>query len=226
MMSIADVLASSCWDVANGRLPGVRTDPKHESPIEEVCARHIKEHLAPEAKCVAQAVCKAGVGVTRRVDFVLVRGESRVGIECDGAEYHRDAYQRDRDRDCSILTNSSLRGIVRVRGSDLNHQMDGVLHYLRTFAPEMFASDRERSSGTDWFAANVGRRGVLPVCRFKVSARDLDGVPAEWLERGEIQGIARIRPGLLILEAKPPNFGFHAQERSKERPMTDMPDWY
>ncbi len=215
-MSLGDVLASSCWQVAGGRLPGIKTDPKHESPIEEVCARHLKQHLALEAKCVAQGVCKAGAGTTRRVDFVLVRGDSRVGIECDGAEYHRDTFRDDQERDRAILTASSLRAIVRLRGIDLNHQMDAVLQYLKAFAPEMFSANREHSSGLDWFAANLGHRIILPVCRFKVSTDDLDGVPVEWLEYEEIRGIARVAPGILIFEAKASNFGFQSPEKPKE----------
>ncbi|TAN29638.1 MAG: hypothetical protein EPN31_06055 [Castellaniella sp.] len=111
-------------------------DPPYDSPIEdEFAQRYVKyaaDNVEMRTQVDAPTLCGRFV-----VDFVLSTPSGhRVGIECDGKEFHDE--HRDEWRDAMIIGDGVLDDIYRVRGSDIVHNMDDVLYLLANFEPDLF----------------------------------------------------------------------------------------
>ena len=71
------------------------------------------------------------------LDFAVQFNNEKVGIECDGTDYH-DAF-RDEFRDSLILGTRQVDVIYRFRGPDLFYHMEDCLYLLSQWEPIMFS---------------------------------------------------------------------------------------
>ncbi|HEX7241201.1 MAG TPA: hypothetical protein VF263_13085 [Longimicrobiaceae bacterium] len=115
-------------------------DPPYESPLEDSFAWHTVKYLAPQVRFEKQVEVLTRWGVFR-MDFVLDTGKRRVGLECDGKDFH-DPW-RDRRRDALILGTGVVGAIYRFPGSAVYHAPEACLYGLAGFEPDGF-SDRGR----------------------------------------------------------------------------------
>jgi hypothetical protein len=73
------------------------------------------------------------------IDFVLTTSDgNRVGIECDGREFHDES--RDEWRDAMILGEGHVDAIYRLRGSDITYYMEDILYLMAVLEPRFFSS--------------------------------------------------------------------------------------
>src|SRR6185437_14036254 len=111
--------------------------PPYDSPIEDQFAQHYVKYAGDDVAMSPQVKIKTICG-TFIVDFVLTTPAGcRVGIECDGKEYH-DA-SRDEWRDAMVLGDHHLDAMYRIRGSDITYHLDDVLYLLSVLEPNLFA---------------------------------------------------------------------------------------
>lgn len=122
--------------------PALIYDPPYDSPIEELFAHNAIKYLAEDVYLEKQ-VDVPTIGPTFRLDFVLTRDCQRIGVECDGREFH-DEY-RDEWRDALILASGAIDIIYRFRGADLTYHIEDLL-YLMSGADPSFFSDRGRTN--------------------------------------------------------------------------------
>jgi very-short-patch-repair endonuclease len=155
-------LRAEQMDLTRTPSKGVR-DLKHFLEFAERGARALAEanqgsvgdFESPFEQAVAAALTKKGwelhsqVGVSAfRIDLAVVdpdaKGNYLVGIECDGATYHRSATARDRDK----LREHVLRGlgwqIVRVWSTDWWIDADGTIEKLDVTLRQVLESSRNR----------------------------------------------------------------------------------
>lgn len=103
-------------------------EPPYESPIEDLFALNIVKYLADDVVLTPQVevntICGRFV-----LDFVLWSPMvGRVGIECDGKEFH-DGH-RDEWRDAMILGGGLVDSIYRLRGSDIVYRLEDILYLI------------------------------------------------------------------------------------------------
>lgn len=113
-----------------------RYSPPYDSPIEDLLALYYVRYASDAVDLISQVEVKTLCGVFI-VDFVIRdRSGNRVGIECDGKEFHDES--RDEWRDAMILGEGHLDVIYRLRGSDLNYYVEDVLYLLAELEPGLF----------------------------------------------------------------------------------------
>jgi very-short-patch-repair endonuclease len=155
-------LRAEQMDLTRTPSKGVR-DLKHFLEFAERGARALAEanqgsvggFESPFEQAVAAALTKKGwelhsqIGVSAfRIDLAVVdpdaKGNYLVGIECDGATYHRSATARDRDK----LREQVLRGlgwqIVRVWSTDWWIDADGTVEKLDVTLRRLLESSQKR----------------------------------------------------------------------------------
>jgi len=78
-----------------------------------------------------------------RVDFVISRltGARKIGIECDGKDFHSAA--RDSKRDLAIVSTGALNRIYRISGRDIFAKIHDVLHLLSWQEPWLLSEKGE-----------------------------------------------------------------------------------
>lgn len=72
-----------------------------------------------------------------RIDFVLEAPGLKVGVECDGAEYHD--FTRDEWRDAMILGTDEIDFMYRLRGRDIQRHIEDVLFLISRNHPALFS---------------------------------------------------------------------------------------
>lgn len=110
--------------------------PPYDSPIEDEFARRYVKYAASDAVMTPQVAIKTICGAFVMDFFLSTASGYRVGIECDGKEYHEAS--RDEWRDAMILGSHGLDAIYRIRGSDIVHNLDDVLYLLSTLESPFF----------------------------------------------------------------------------------------
>ncbi len=107
--------------------------PPYESPIEDLFAYNVVKYLAEGIELIpqvpVQTICGRFV-----LDFVLrLPGVGKIGIECDGRDFHDES--RDEWRDAMILGAGSVDAIYRLRGCDIHHHIEDLLFLLSRLEP-------------------------------------------------------------------------------------------
>ncbi len=110
-------------------------DPPYESKIEEKFAYNIQKYLGFGVSFTKQVWVNT-LGGRYRLDFTMEREGVRIGLECDGKEYHCPA--RDRARDCNILETGFVSAIYRFQGKDINLNIEDSLFLLSLCEPDFF----------------------------------------------------------------------------------------
>ena len=117
-------------------------EPPYDSPIEEKFAWNVVKYLLSTVQLMPQYTVETLCGLFR-LDFVLESQDGRkIGIECDGKEFH-DEY-RDEWGDSMILGDSDIYAIFRFRGCDIKHHIEDLLYITNLEEPSIFG---ERGRG-------------------------------------------------------------------------------
>jgi hypothetical protein len=110
-------------------------DPPYDSPIEEKFAWALAKYLRPEITVTKQKDAPTRWG-NFRLDFLVTAGTRRVGVECDGVDYHD--IERDAWRDAVILGKGHADVIYRFKGADIHYAVDDLMYLLRKYEPHLF----------------------------------------------------------------------------------------
>ncbi|WP_338496606.1 hypothetical protein [Delftia tsuruhatensis] len=117
--------------------------PPYESPIEDLFAQHFLRYAAAGILFKPQHAVHTLCG-TFIVDFLILdQNGRRVGIECDGKEFHDRS--RDEWRDGMILGEAHLDAMYRFRGQDLHYACEDVMYFLCRMEPSVFAPSAPRN---------------------------------------------------------------------------------
>lgn len=111
--------------------------PPYESPIEDSFAWEFAKHLDPAHDLQKQVEVNTIVGGFR-LDFLVVTSQRKIGIECDGKEFHD--YTRDMFRDAIIIGCSDIESIYRFGGKDICFHLNDALYTLTLREPDLFSS--------------------------------------------------------------------------------------
>lgn len=112
--------------------------PPYESPIEESFARHFSEYASESISMTTQAHVNTICGLFI-LDFLITTSNGhRIGIECDGKEFHNES--RDEWRDGMILGGAHVDTIYRLRGADIHYRIEDLLLVLCNLEPGLFNS--------------------------------------------------------------------------------------
>lgn len=139
MRAIAEILPETLDAFVEGRVKKTFDESAYESPIERIFAWHAFKFLADDAELIPQVEVQTLCG-RFRLDFVIERGGRRIGVECDGADFHDLA--RDEFRDAAILQARTVSAIYRFRGADLFHRADSCVFHLARQEPWAFDGRR------------------------------------------------------------------------------------
>lgn len=125
-----------------------------DSPIEEDFLESFRHVAAPNITVEAQHECLTAIGKFR-LDFIACSktNDLKVGIECDGKEFH--TAERDVPRDKAIIDAGIVSRIYRLRGKDIYFRIHDTLHLLSTLNPSLFSErgirNLEQLSAPDYF---------------------------------------------------------------------------
>jgi hypothetical protein len=168
-----------------------------ESPLESLFFDQLLKQLPRGVPLQTQVLAETRCG-TFRLDMMATVQNRRVGIECDGKEYH-DEY-RDEWRDAMILGDGQADEIIRFRGCDLTYHLDDCMFLLSKIQPLLFfgrhsdvverlASDRARRFAvgeTDWRCGALLNYGFIDKSR----AEDFIDIRRRTVE-GLVTGVGR-----------------------------------
>jgi very-short-patch-repair endonuclease len=115
-------------------------EPPYESPIEDILAWNIIKYLSDSTVLTKQVEFQTICG-NFRVDFVAQNGRRRVGLECDGKDYHNEG--RDEWRDAILVGSRLLDAIYHFPGKGIYYHIEGCLAALLVWEPQLF-SERGR----------------------------------------------------------------------------------
>ena len=107
---------------------------KCESPIEHNFLHHFYKVESDNVSIKGQVNCQTNAGLFR-MDFVLEANSRKIGLECDGKQFHDK--QRDEIRDAAILETGFVEVIYRVPGKSLWFYPYEVLDLLRLKEPNL-----------------------------------------------------------------------------------------
>lgn len=109
---------------------------KCESPIEHDFLHCFYKVNAEDVSIESQVYCQTRAG-SFRLDFVIAKGRRRIGVECDGKNFHDK--KRDRLRDDAVLETGFVDTIYRVPGRSLWFFTYEVLDLLQGAEPSLFS---------------------------------------------------------------------------------------
>lgn len=115
-------------------------DPPYDSPLEDLFAYNMVKYLDQSVSFEKQMEVDTICGKFR-LDFAAISLTSRIGFECDGAEYHGTI--RDIWRDAMIVGSNTVDVVYRLRGKDLFYHMEDCLFIVSQLHPELY-SERGR----------------------------------------------------------------------------------
>ncbi|MBO1897593.1 hypothetical protein HNW13_017795 [Shewanella sp. BF02_Schw] len=132
--------------------------PPYDSPIENRFAMWFAKYADDSITLTSQVNASTLCGLFV-LDFVLEDDNGyRVGIECDGKEYHCE--NRDEWRDAMILGGGHIDVIYRLRGVDINYRIEDCLYLLAKLEPSFF-SERRLHGLVDLASDEVLRRSPI-----------------------------------------------------------------
>ena len=108
---------------------------KLESPLEEFFIHHLEKYISHQTVIIPQYKVKTVTG-NFRLDFVLQIGERKIGIECDGKDFHHEWH--DELRDAMILGGGAVDTIYRFRGKDIHTFIDDCIYIIYFYDKDLF----------------------------------------------------------------------------------------
>jgi len=118
----------------------LRPPLRADSPIEVLLDYHLAKYVDDAATIYSQYPVRTICGM-RFLDFVLERANVRVGLECDGRDFH--LYEKDLWRDAVILGTGEVDAIYRFSGSAITYRAADCLFAVAASDPVML-SERGR----------------------------------------------------------------------------------
>ena len=114
-----------------------------ESPIEEITYECLLKLINENTYIVLQKSIRTVSG-DFRLDIVLRKGEKEIAIECDGEEFHGSDKKQycDEWRDALILFSSKISSIFRLKGSDINADVYGLIFFVASKEPDFFCPEK------------------------------------------------------------------------------------
>ena|ERR1044071_7418384 len=109
-----------------------------DSPIEDIFYYEYQKVAAPGVRISRQFECSTKLG-TFYLDFLVELANRRIGIECDGKDFHDR--QRDDGRDRAIIEAGRIDCIYRLRGRDIYYHLHDAFDLMR-FREGSFFSQR------------------------------------------------------------------------------------
>ena len=117
-------------------------NPPYDSPIEDEFALTYTKYINENVDFRAQEIVYTKCGQFR-IDFIVeLEDKRKIGIECDGEEFHDKS--RDEWRDAAILGDTDVYGMYRINGADIQYHLEDVLYILSIWEPQLF-SERGRN---------------------------------------------------------------------------------
>jgi hypothetical protein len=107
-----------------------------ESLIETYFIEECLKHINRATMINGQVNFETSKGI-KRIDFVLTNSQIRMGIECDGSEFHD--FESDLIRDYFLIKEKHLDCIFRFRGTDLYKYPEICLWFISHEYPEIFS---------------------------------------------------------------------------------------
>jgi very-short-patch-repair endonuclease len=107
-----------------------------KSPIEHEFLHYFYKFVREDIKVSNQEWCRTEIG-NFCLDFVITSGKRRIGVECDGKDYHDPI--RDKERDEAIVRAGFLDCIYRSPGNSLWYHGYDVIDLLRMREPQLFS---------------------------------------------------------------------------------------
>ncbi len=117
-----------------------RADPPYDSPIETIFAENCFKHLDPNVNADKQVKILTKHGGFF-LDFLISTRDCKVGVECDGEQFHEGL--RDELRDAIILGEGHVDTIYHFRGCDITYYPDDCTWLMSILDPKLF-SERGR----------------------------------------------------------------------------------
>ncbi len=111
------------------------TDPPSESPIATAIEHQLLKHDLVETVFRREYPAPTE-WANFRIDIVLSVGDRRIGIECDGAEFHDEF--RDELRDSLILGSGIVDTIWRLPGADIHNHVHDCLFLISLYDSFIF----------------------------------------------------------------------------------------
>lgn len=108
----------------SSKLKFSHTDPPSESPIATAIEHQLLKHNLTDT-IFRREYPAPTEWANFRIDIVLSVGERRIGIECDGADFHDEF--RDELRDSLILGSGLVDTIWRLPGADIHNHVHDCL---------------------------------------------------------------------------------------------------
>jgi hypothetical protein len=117
-------------------------NPPYDSPIEDEFALTYTKYINENVDFRAQEIVYTKCGQFR-IDFIVeLEDKRKIGIKCDGEEFHDKS--RDEWRDAAILGDTDVYGMYRINGADIQYHLEDVLYILSIWEPQLF-SERGRN---------------------------------------------------------------------------------
>jgi hypothetical protein len=111
-------------------------EPPYESPLEDIFAWNIIKYLSNSIVLEKQVTLDTICGAFR-VDFVVHKRLAKIGLECDGRDYHNPVY--DEWRDAILIGSNQLQAVYHFPGRGIFHHVAGCLAALSIWEPTIFS---------------------------------------------------------------------------------------
>lgn len=105
-----------------------------ESPIEISWDKYFEKYGVRTIKPMRQFWCKTNIG-NFRIDFVYEVNGRKIGIECDGKDFH--SKEKDQPRDKAIIESGCVDVIYRFKGKDIRYNIDECFLILWGLEPSL-----------------------------------------------------------------------------------------
>lgn len=141
-----------------------------EDAFAYAATKYLGDDVLLETQVAVSTICGRFIS-----DFVVSSpAAGRIGIECDGRDYHDE--HRDEWRDAAILGGKHVDSMYRLRGSDITYHLDDVLYILCQLEPGLFSTrglmNLRALASDEAKAKSVDRSSDWPHIRYK---SDQDG---------------------------------------------------
>jgi hypothetical protein len=94
------------------------------------------KYINPSA-CIKNQYPAKVRGYQFAIDFMITVGSHKIGIECDGRQFH--SVEKDEWRDKLILGAGIVDSMVRLRGTDINFRLPDALYVMAVWYPGLFS---------------------------------------------------------------------------------------
>jgi len=110
-------------------------EPPYDSPIETIFAENCFKHLARNVNADKQVKILTKHGYFF-LDFLLSTCDCKIGVECDGEQFHKGLH--DELRDAIILGEGHVDTIYHFRGCDITYYPDDCVWLMSILDPKLF----------------------------------------------------------------------------------------